>query len=117
MRETATVAHDDAAAAKLADLFDPEPRTWGLRGDPYLWQALRAHLSDTAMPASAGEAVRLLHAAFAELTDTDLDNPAASVFREQYAHGGMSGGGISLDTWRQQLIPLLAERARKLLDT
>jgi hypothetical protein len=33
------------------------------------------------------------------------------VYREQFAHGGMSSGMISLETWRDQLIPLLAERA------
>jgi hypothetical protein len=32
------------------------------------------------------------------------------------AHGGMSSGMISLDTWRQQLMPILVERARTLLD-
>ncbi len=34
---------------------------------------------------------------------------------EQYAHGGMSSGMISLDAWRQRLMPLLAGRARALL--
>jgi hypothetical protein len=33
------------------------------------------------------------------------------MYREQYAHGGMSSGMISLDTWRQRFIPMLAERA------
>jgi hypothetical protein len=36
--------------------------------------------------------------------------------RAQYAHGGMSSGMISLDTWRQRLIPILVEQARMLLD-
>ena len=26
---------------RVSALFDPEPQTWGLRGDPSLWQALR----------------------------------------------------------------------------
>jgi hypothetical protein len=57
--------------------------------------------------------VRLLHAAFTELVGVDLvSNPESSVYRERFAHGGMSGGMISLDTWREQLIPLLADRAR-----
>ena len=98
---------------KVSALFDPEPRTWGLRGDPYLWQALRAHLADRDIPASAGELTDLLYEAFRELVGTDLaSDPAASVHRDQYAHGGMSSGMISLDTWRQRLMPMLAERAR-----
>jgi hypothetical protein len=112
-----TMAHEDAAAAKMAGLFDPEPETWGLRGDPHLWRALREHLSETDIPASAGEAVSLLHAAFGELTGLDLvSGPASQVYRPQYAHGGMSSGMISLDAWRQWLMPILVERAGKLLD-
>jgi hypothetical protein len=112
-----TMAHEDAAVAKMADLFDPEPETWGLRGDPYLWRALREHLSGTDIPASADEAVSLLHAAFGELAGLDLVSGTASpVYRAQYAHGGMSSGMISLDAWRQRLMPMLAERARTLLD-
>jgi hypothetical protein len=104
---------DEPPAMRVSALFDPEPQTWGLRGDPYLWRALRAHLADQDIPASAGELARLLHAAFRELAGTDLaSDPATSVYREQYAHGGMSSGMISLDTWRQRLMPALTERAR-----
>jgi hypothetical protein len=110
------MARDDAAVMKMADLFDPEPRTWGLRGDPYLWQALREHLAGTDIPASTGEVVNLLQAAFGELTGLDLGcDPAPSVYLEQYARGGMSSGMISLDTWRERFMPMLAERASTLL--
>lgn len=98
---------------RLSDLFDPEPETWGLRGDPHLWRALRAHLADQDAPASADELANLLHAAFREFTGTDLaSDPASSAYLEQYAHGGMSSGMISLDSWRQRLMPMLLERAR-----
>jgi predicted kinase len=99
-------------AATMAVLFDPEPRTWGLRGDPHLWRALREHLSGVGIPPSADAVPGLLRAAFRELTGVDLaSDPASSVCLAQYAHGGMSSGMISLDTWRQRLMPLLAERA------
>jgi hypothetical protein len=102
---------------KLSAVFDPKPEAWGLRGDPYVWRALRAHLSATDIPASADEVGRLLHAAFAEVTGVDLaGEPASSVYREDYAHGGMSSGMISLDAWRQRLMPMLIERATALLD-
>jgi hypothetical protein len=110
------MAGDDVVAAKVSALFDPEPHPWGLRGDPYLWHALRAYLADRDIPPSVGELIDLLHAAFRELTGTDLaGDPARSVYRPQYAHGGMSSGMISLDTWRDRLMPILAERARILL--
>jgi hypothetical protein len=109
--ETAAVACDEPAHVKLSALFDPEPASWGLRGDPHLWRALREHLSGEDMPASVGEAIGLLHQAFGELVGVDLaSNHANSVYREQYAHGGMSSGMISLDAWRRHLMPLLADR-------
>ena len=96
----------------MAELFDPEPPTWGLRADPHLWRALREHLSVTDIPEDAGAAAGLLRAAFRELTDVDLASAtASSVYLEQHAHGGMSSGMIDLDTWRQRLLPLLTERA------
>jgi hypothetical protein len=111
------MAHKDTAVTKMAGLFDPEPETWGLRGDPYLWRALREHLSETYIPASADGVISLLHAAFGEFAGLDLaSDTASSLYRAQYAHGGMSSGMISLDTWRQQLMPILVERARALLD-
>jgi hypothetical protein len=107
------VTGDERPAIRVSTLFDPEPQTWGLRGDPYLWRALRAHLAGQDIPASPGDLVGILHEAFRELVGTDLaSDPATSVYRGQYAHGGMSSGMISLDTWRQRLMPMLAERAR-----
>jgi hypothetical protein len=98
---------------RVSDLFDPEPQTWGLRGDPHLWRALRARLAGQDVPATEGELTDLLHEAFRELVGTDLaSDPAEAVHREQYAHGGMSSGMISLDTWRTRLLPMLTERAR-----
>ena len=108
---------DDATAAvRMSALFDPEPQTWGLRGDPHLWRALRDRLAGQDLPPSADEVTGVLHAAFRELADADLTTgPASPVDREQYAHGGMSSGMIDLRTWRDQLMPMLTERARALL--
>jgi hypothetical protein len=43
--ETPAVTGDERPAMRVSALFYPEPQTWGLRGDPYLWRALRAHLA------------------------------------------------------------------------
>jgi hypothetical protein len=103
--------------AKMSVLFEPEPRQWGLRGDPYLWRHMRRCLADQDLPPSTEQVTSLLYRTFGELADvdlarTDLDKePGDSVRREQYDHGGMSGGYISLITWRDRLMPLLTERA------
>ena len=77
---------------------------------------LRKRLGDQPMPGLPDKVVRLLHAAFEELTGADLaSDPADHVYRQEYAHGGMSSGMISLDTWRQELMPALVQRANTLL--
>jgi hypothetical protein len=96
--DTTAVSGDEPQTMRVPDLFDPGPQTWGLRGGPRLWRA-----PDQDAPASAGELASLLHAAFRELPGTDLtSDPASSAYLEQYAHGGMSSGMISLGTWHQQ---------------
>src|SRR5512146_673633 len=100
------------ASMKMSALFEPGPRRWGLRGDPHLWEALRGRLAGQDMPGTVEEVMDLVLAAFAELAGADLDSDhEPMVYREQYAHGGMSGGWISLSTWRETLLPLIAERA------
>ena len=98
---------------QVSDLFDPEPAQWGLRGDPWVWRAMAAHLSGTYLPPLLGEVERLLYATFDRLVGVDLaTEPEAAVFREQFAHGGLSSGGVHLNTWRSFLMPLLVDRAR-----
>ncbi|MEU5709934.1 hypothetical protein [Streptomyces flaveolus] len=107
--------HDDTAVL-MSDLFDPEPEQWGLRGDPYVWQALRDHLSGTEIPASVDEVISLLRMAFSEVVGVDIVTERESqVYREQYAHGGMSSGFVALHVWRDRLMPMLVDRARRLL--
>ena len=100
----------------VADLFSPEPGRWGLRGDPWVWQAMRDHLSGAYLPPTLAEVEAMLYAAFNRLVCVDLATEMEpSVFREEFAHGGMSSGSVHLETWRFELIPLLVDRARVLL--
>jgi hypothetical protein len=101
---------------QVTDLFAPEPLRWGLRGDPWVWQAMRDHLSGTYLPPSLSEVEAMLYAAFNRLVGIDLATAMEpSVFRQRFAHGGTSSGSVHLDTWRTELIPLLLDRARALL--
>ncbi len=100
----------------VADLFSPEPDRWGLRGDPWVWQAMRDHLSGAYLPPTLAEVEAMLYAAFNRLVGIDLARAMEpSVYRAEFAHGGMSSGSVHLDTWRAELIPLLVDRARSLL--
>ena len=98
---------------QVVDLFSPEPQVWGLRGDPWVWQAMRDHLTGTYLPPSLAEAEAMLYAAFNRIVGVDVTTETApSVYRAEFAHGGMSSGQIHLDTWRAELLPLLVDRAR-----
>lgn len=101
----------------LAALFEPEPEGWGLRGDPYVWQELRSRLETLGPPPTSAEVIALLHNTFEQVVGLRLDSKDApdSVYRSEYAHGGMSSGMVSLDAWRQALMPLLEGRARHLI--
>jgi hypothetical protein len=101
----------------LSELFDPEPLEWGLRGDPWVWQALRDHLTGTYLPPSAGEIASILYAAFDRLVAVDLaTEPESSVYRAEFARDdGRSSGYVSLDVWRGRLMPLLIDRGVELL--
>lgn len=95
----------------MGDLFTPVPEQWGLRGDPYAWDAMRAHLDADPVP-DTGEAVaRVLADAFERVVGTPLRNSAEAVYVEAFAHGGMSSGQVHIPTWRDTLIPLLERRA------
>jgi hypothetical protein len=101
---------------QVADLFDPEPEQWGLRGDPWVWRALRDHLGESYLPPSVGEVESMLYTAFNRVVAVDLASETApSVYREEFAHGGMSSGQIHLETWRVVLLPLLLDRAGTML--
>jgi hypothetical protein len=98
---------------QVNDLFDPPPDRWGLRGDPWVWQAMRDHLTGTYLPPTLGECEAMLYAAFNRIVGVDLATELEPmVFRREFAHGGMSSGQIHLDTWRAELLPLLVDRAR-----
>lgn len=93
----------------LTSLFEKEPSTWGLRGDPFLWSEMRVHFDKTPLPASTRELARLIEEAFATLTGHSI-HETDSFFIERFSHGGMSSGHISPKFWRDNVIPLLCER-------
>ena len=93
----------------IAELFEPEPSQWGLRGDPYLWQALAERFQLTPLPDSQAALSELLRHAFSELTGKPMST-AEPFHVERFAHGGMSSGLILPEFWRETAVPLLCAR-------
>ncbi len=96
----------------IADLFQAKPVQWGLRGDPYLWDAMQNHFAQTPLPHSAEQVAQLLAQAFETLTGQPI-TAEKHFFVEQFAHGGMSGGIVSPQFWRETAVPLLQARFTK----
>ncbi|CAH0255337.1 hypothetical protein SRABI70_03072 [Pseudomonas sp. Bi70] len=96
----------------LSDLFQPEPITWGCRGDPYLWQEMSEVLATQPLPPSEAQLAEILEATFERLVGLPTSAQESSVFIERHAHGGMSSGHISLVFWRETALPLFLARYR-----
>ncbi|WIE81348.1 hypothetical protein [Curtobacterium sp. MCSS17_016] len=84
----------------VAHLFLDEPQQWGLRGDPWLWRAMRDRLEDVPLPTDVTAMMALLEEAFAAETGVELADAEAPVFVERFAHGGMSSGRVDPAWWR-----------------
>lgn len=100
---------DAPAPSTIADLFDPAPSTWGLRGDPFLWEEVRSDCVGVPLPSSRMELRAELVLRIEALIGASLGTDAA-VFVARHAHGGMSSGKVSTSFWIDTAIPLLLAR-------
>ena len=93
----------------ICELFDPEPRQWALRGDPFLWREMREHFHSATLPPSAEALQSVLEQAFQFLTGHPLSH-AEPIFLARHSHGGMSSGRVVPEFWRSTAFPLLVSR-------
>jgi hypothetical protein len=96
----------------ISVLFEDEPTQWGFRGDPFLWREMKKSIGDSPLPDTEMELLITLKSAFEELTGKPISTVRA-IKIERYDQGGMSGGMVSTDFWRDTAIPLILERFRK----
>ena len=99
---------------RLSDIFEEKPKRWGFRGDPYFWDYLKklAEEKDILSPDEMEKWIKeeYLSLSGKALTDTYGD---FAVIR-QFAHGGMSSGGVDNQWWMEEGIPLLKSRLKRL---
>jgi molybdenum cofactor cytidylyltransferase len=93
----------------IGELFEEEPFRWGLRGDPYLWREMRDHFSSDPLPSAVSDLEKQIEQAFLTLSGQPLSSPNIFYVKE-FDHGGMSGGSISPEFWRERALPLLRAR-------
>ncbi len=93
----------------FAPLFAKKPSSWGLRGDPFLWQSMADYLQLQPLPDNTDEFITKIQKTFYYLTQHTMDEERFFKI-EKFKHGGMSSGMIDPKFWRQNIMPLLLER-------
>ncbi|MBE6018116.1 MAG: hypothetical protein E7233_11040 [Lachnospiraceae bacterium] len=95
----------------LSEIFETEPKQWGFRGDPYFWRYLKEKARKMPITISEAELEDWIKKEHREVSGKEMTD--CSIVRvEQFAHGGMSSGGISGQWWTEDGIPLLVSRLR-----
>ena len=82
----------------LSIIFEDEPKQWGLRGDPFLWEELREECTGKEFPYHEDEIVEMVCKKFEIVSGVPLTYDARP-YVEKYAHGGMSSGHLSGLFW------------------
>jgi len=99
---------------KLAKIFEEKPERWGFRGDPYFWDYLKT-LAENMNIISPDELEKWIKEEYFSLSGKILtDEYMDFAVIEQFAHGGMSSGGVDNQWWMEEGIPLLKSRLNML---
>ena len=98
---------DDMAETRyLSELFNVQPPSWGLRGDPYLWEDMKQAFSGVPFPYDPQRLVEDVKRLFREKTGVEPEN-GAHPYVAAYDRGGISTGQVSGRFWLNTAIPLL----------
>jgi len=95
---------------KLSVIFEEKPKRWGFRGDPYFWDYLKelAENMDIISPDELEKWIKEEYFSLSGKLMTDQYGDFAVI--DQFAHGGMSSGGVDNLWWIEEGIPLLKSR-------
>lgn len=100
----------------VSEIFT-EPETWGLRGDPFMWEYLKNHYTDIEVPYSIEKLRSDIFLIFQKFTGKPLER-GEEYFVSEFApnYGGMSIGQLDGSFWIDEAIPMLLNRLKKLND-
>ncbi|MBO7401051.1 MAG: hypothetical protein J6U75_07590 [Clostridia bacterium] len=95
---------------KLSVIFEDKPKRWGVRGDPYFWDYLKEKAENMDI-ITLDELENWIKDEYFSLSGKELtDEYMDFAVIEQFAHGGMSSGGVDNSWWMEEGIPLLKSR-------
>jgi hypothetical protein len=91
------------------EIFEKEPLTWSLRGDPELWQELKNRFRGFDYSVNPETFNEILTRHFNAIIEKGIKISEDTIFFETYSKKGMSGGHVSLEWWYQKGLPILRE--------
>lgn len=95
---------------KLSVIFEEKPKRWGFRGDPYFWDYLK-ECTENMDFISSDELEAWIKKEYVSLSGKAMtDKYGDYAIIKQFAHGGMSSGGVDNKRWMNVGIPLLKSR-------
>jgi molybdenum cofactor cytidylyltransferase len=95
---------------KLSTIFEEKPERWGFRGDPYFWNYLK-ELAENMELISPDELEKWIKEEYLSVSGKEMtDKYGDFAVVKQFAHGGMSSGGVDNLWWIEKGIPLLKSR-------
>ena len=108
----AVIVYEDRMPS-IGELFEIEPRQWGLRGDPQLWKELRSKFSCTSLPKDTNELRLILSHGFEDAVGEPIEYCETALVDRFHTHG-MSSGIVSGRFWRDVGFPLIISRFEEL---
>ncbi|MDR7185041.1 O-acetyl-ADP-ribose deacetylase (regulator of RNase III) [Microbacterium trichothecenolyticum] len=95
----------------VGQLFDRAPAQMGMRGDAYLWLALRAEFAATPLPSTWFELRPMVVQAAEGIIGAPLAHTDDPIHVPEFDPGhGMSAGNVLPSWWHQTGIPILIDR-------
>jgi hypothetical protein len=94
---------------KVSEIFEEEPRHWGLRGDPFLWRELKEIFKEIDMPDTPQELQVLIEKEYEKSTGHPISYQK-NFGIERFRSHGMSSGFVGPSFWVSTGIPLLVGR-------
>jgi hypothetical protein len=95
----------------ISSLFHNEPKQWGLRGDPYLWDEMRLESTNVKLLENEILMKEYFYELFYKLTGYEITKNR-EIFIERYPY--FIAGGISCGWWIVNGIPFIMERYKKI---
>lgn len=101
--------YEKHADVTLGHLMSKKPASWGLRGDPFLWEDIKNSYKDQILDYYYLEME--IENIYFNLTEHTFDD--GDFFFEKYSHGGLSSGMVSSDFWRNKFISIIRDRIKE----